>query len=129
MNLASLGKRFLGSLIDGCLFSIPTLARLYAPLSVRTALVLVLWTILLSIHIYLLTTRGQSIGKIVMKTRIVGIDTGENKGFVANVLLRGLLNSILCIIPLYVVVDSCFVFRDDRRCLHDLIGGTKVINA
>jgi len=25
------------------------------------------------------------------------------------------------------ILDALFIFRDDRRCIHDLIAGTKVI--
>jgi uncharacterized RDD family membrane protein YckC len=25
------------------------------------------------------------------------------------------------------VTDSCFIFRADHRCLHDLMAGTKVV--
>jgi uncharacterized RDD family membrane protein YckC len=30
---------------------------------------------------------------------------------------------------LFWFVDNCFIFRDDHRCLHDLMGGTKVVKA
>ncbi|MEA2700447.1 MAG: hypothetical protein QOI66_4718, partial [Myxococcales bacterium] len=46
-------------------------------------------------------------------------------------LLRGVVNGIISAIPylggLYALVDALFIFRDDRRCIHDLIAGTRVI--
>lgn len=80
-------------------------------------------------QIYLLSTEGQTIGKRVMNIRIVKADTGDNGGFVTNVLVRGILNGILGFIPLYGLVDILFIFRDDRRCVHDMIAGTKVVDA
>ena len=47
----------------------------------------------------------------------------------ANVLLRVVVNGLLGFIPLYGVVDILFIFREDRRCIHDLIAGTVVVNA
>jgi uncharacterized RDD family membrane protein YckC len=46
---------------------------------------------------------------------------------VTNVLLRGVVNGLLSIIPLYGLVDALFIFREDKRCLHDLIAGTIVV--
>ncbi|MEZ5357461.1 MAG: RDD family protein [Candidatus Zixiibacteriota bacterium] len=77
---------------------------------------------------YLLTVFGQTIGKKVMNIKIVKIDTDENGGFVTNFLLRFLLNAILGFIPLYGLVDVLFIFRDDRRCIHDMIAGTRVVS-
>ncbi len=81
------------------------------------------------IQIYLLTAAGQTIGKRWLNVRIVKVSTGENGGFVPNVLLRVVVNSILSAVPLYAPVDALFIFREDRRCLHDLIAGTRVIPA
>jgi uncharacterized RDD family membrane protein YckC len=82
-------------------------------------------------QIYLLATRGQTLGKRWMKIRIVKLD-GSNPGFVGAVLLRGGVNGIISAIPylggLYALVDALFIFRDDRRCVHDLIAGTRVIS-
>jgi uncharacterized RDD family membrane protein YckC len=81
-------------------------------------------------QIYLLATRGQTLGKRWMKIRIVKLD-GSNPGFVGAVLLRGGVNGIISAIPylggLYALIDALFIFRDDRRCIHDLIAGTRVI--
>ena len=30
--------------------------------------------------------------------------------------------------PLFSLVNVCFIFREDRRCIHDLIAGTQVVN-
>ena len=27
------------------------------------------------------------------------------------------------------IVNICFIFRGDKRCLHDLVAGTQVVNA
>jgi uncharacterized RDD family membrane protein YckC len=46
-------------------------------------------------------------------------------------LLRGTLPFMVEQIPLvgllFWLVDSCFIFREDQRCLHDLVAGTRVI--
>jgi uncharacterized RDD family membrane protein YckC len=57
------------------------------------------------------------------------MDTDKNGGFGPNVLMRVILNGILGFIPFYSLVDVLFIFRDDRRCIHDLIAGTKVVEA
>jgi uncharacterized RDD family membrane protein YckC len=76
-----------------------------------------------------LSSYGQSIGKKVMNIKIVKIDTEENGGLVPNVLLRWFVNNIIGFIPLYVLVDVLFIFREDQRCIHDMIAGTKVVEA
>jgi len=80
-------------------------------------------------QIFLLTTRGQTIGKQTMRIKIVVADDGENGGFVKNVLLREILNSLIGLLPFYSIVDVLFIFRGDQRCIHDLIAGTRVVNA
>jgi len=78
---------------------------------------------------YLLTTQGQTIGKNIMNIKIVRFEDGKNGGFVTNVLLRTILNSIIAFIPFYSLVDVLFIFREDQRCIHDLIASTKVVEA
>jgi len=69
------------------------------------------------------------LGKKLAGIRIVLKDTQENGGFAVNVLKRGVLNGLLSLIPGYFLADSLFIFREDRRCLHDMIAGTVVIQA
>ena len=79
----------------------------------------------------LLTFKSQSIGNLLVRTRIVRMTDGAPGGFMRAFLLRGFLARVLRHIPVlggvFWIVDSCFIFRADKRCLHDLIAGTKVI--
>lgn len=85
---------------------------------------------LLIYQAFLLTTRGQTVGKIAMKIRIVRVDAGENGGFKTNFLLRSVLNFIIAFcIPFYGLVDTLLIFTESKRCIHDRLAGTKVIKA
>ena len=83
---------------------------------------------------YLLVMRGQTVGKLMLGIRIVDSATG-GKVSAAKVLgLRYIVFYGLQIIPvlgmreLVSFFDAVFIFRDDRRCLHDLLAGTKVVS-
>jgi len=81
----------------------------------------------------LLATRGQSVGKLLCRIRIVRFADNAEPGFVRAYLLRGTVPLVLEQIPilgrLFWIVDACFIFGDERRCLHDYIAGTKVVKA
>jgi uncharacterized RDD family membrane protein YckC len=88
------------------------------------------------IQAVLLTKYGQSIGKKIFKLKIVKRDTGENGGFLTNVLIRNLVISMIGVaqlnvfpIPVIMILDWVFIFGKDKRCLHDILAGTKVIRA
>jgi uncharacterized RDD family membrane protein YckC len=83
------------------------------------------------VQIWLLTKDGQTIGKKIMKIKVVNFETGVNGGFVPNVLLRAVVNALINGVTggIYGLVDVFLIFRDDRRCLHDLIANTKVVHA
>lgn len=128
MELATRWQRLRAALTDAFLGaagyftadseSLPMPARL-------AALVAVLG--LVCYQVYLLTVRGQTIGKRLLGIRVVRKDTGENGGFKTNVLLRGLVNGVLNFVPVYFFADSLMIFRENRRCLHDYIAGTIVV--
>lgn len=86
---------------------------------------------LVVVQAVLLSLRGQSIGNLLTRTKIVNVTDGETAHFVRAFLLRGCLARVFRQIPafggIFWIVDSCFIFRNDRRCLHDLIAGTKVV--
>lgn len=83
-------------------------------------------------QIYLLWVRSQTIGKILMKTQIVDFETGKPAEVLATVVLRTIVNGLIanlpCIGVIYGFVDVFFIFRDDRRCLHDLLASTTVVD-
>lgn len=86
---------------------------------------------LIVVQAVLLTIRGQSIGNMLVRTRIVCWPDGAPAGFVRAFLARGFLARVIRQIPviggIFWIVDSCFIFREDKRCLHDLIAKTKVV--
>ena len=86
---------------------------------------------LLLVQIYLVSTRGQTIAKRILGLRIVRHADGSNPGFIHGWLLRALVPGIIGILPMvgniFTIVNYCFIFRDDRRCLHDLIADTRVV--
>ena len=83
----------------------------------------------------LLTLRGQNLGKLLVGARVVRAETGAPAGFIRGVLLRFalpvtlifLLNVLFPLGLIFLLIDYFFMFRADRRCLHDLIAGTKVV--
>lgn len=95
-------------------------------------LVFVAFVAFLIMNGYLLAKRGQTIGKLLVRTRIVSVDDEEILPFVKVVGLRYLplwvASQVPLVGPFVGLVDALFVFRSDKRCVHDLIAGTKVIN-
>jgi uncharacterized RDD family membrane protein YckC len=86
----------------------------------------------LLIHGYLLATRGQTVGKALLKIRIVRSD-GSPASFTRIVGLRYLTTTVLASIPIigtiYGLIDVLFIFGAARRCLHDYIADTIVVTA
>jgi uncharacterized RDD family membrane protein YckC len=81
---------------------------------------------------YLITKSGQSLGKRWTGIKIVKLD-GSPVDFVSGVVMRIWVVAAIGMVP-YVgscvsIVDPLMIFGDERRCLHDLIAGTKVIVA
>ena len=99
------------------------------------------WLILLAVQVWLLATRGQTIGKRLIGLRVVKID-GSPAGIVNAWLMREALVTVIGMVagfipligpillrPAFHIVDWCLIFRDDQRCLHDTIAGTMVVKA
>lgn len=83
-------------------------------------------------QIILLSVRGQDLGKLAVGTRIVRLD-GTKAGFLHAFVLRGVVPGLISMLPyvgmLFSLVNICFIFRADRRCIHDLIAGTRVVKS
>lgn len=128
MELATKKQRLGAALLDGFIVAVPY--AIGATDAVPTPVRLVATLASLGLLIYqlrLVSQTGQTIGKRFLGIRIVLKEGLVNGGFVVNVVKRGLVNGLLCLVPGYFLVDSLFVFREDRRCIHDLIAGTCVI--
>jgi uncharacterized RDD family membrane protein YckC/DNA-directed RNA polymerase subunit RPC12/RpoP len=74
-----------------------------------------------------IASRGQSLGKMLLGMKIVD-PHGGNPGFVCGVVLRNWLCYLLCLIPFFAFFDWIFIFGDSRRCIHDYLAGTRVVD-
>ena len=155
LQLATLLQRFLGALIDsvfqfvliipgivmmivGLVFAIEEEQRTGEPAQFPAIFaagvgVMVCGGVLtLGIQIFLLVTRSQTVGKYLMQTQIVDFETGQSADWIHSIILRILVNSMISSIPcigmFYSIADILFIFRDDRRCIHDLLASTTVID-
>jgi uncharacterized RDD family membrane protein YckC len=83
------------------------------------------------VQIVMLSTRGQTIAKRILGLRIVRYANGGKVDFVSGWLMRSFVPGVLGAIPyigfVFALVDYCMIFGEQRRCLHDLMAGTKVI--
>jgi uncharacterized RDD family membrane protein YckC len=149
---ADLGSRFLAAMIDGLLTILSGVPGAFLVLldpavweradepgvfGILGSLVLLGGLFVQAVlQWFLIATRGQSIGKIVTKIHIRKQD-GSPVDFVSGVVLRAwamagiiaVVNLVTCGFLGWVVnvVDAAFIFGDDRRCLHDQIAGTDVL--
>lgn len=83
----------------------------------------------LLVHGYLLYNYGQTVGKRVMGTAIATMDF-QVPAFNRMIALRYVPFRVAGLIPglnVLPLVSVLFIFRQDRRCLHDLLAGTQVI--
>jgi len=96
--------------------------------------------IMLALNGYLLYTRGQTIGKLVLKIQIVDQASDKLLPFlrvyvfrylwmlpftIITILIPGLVDDQL--VSLVGFIDAAFIFGAARLCLHDRIAGSKVV--
>ena len=119
----------------------PDLSQLDIPrLALGAGLLFGAWLILLVVQVWMLSKRGQSIGKRLLKIKIVRFADHTAPGIIHAWLLRevpmtaiGIFLGFLPFIgpflirPAFHLTDWCMIFRNDQRCLHDLMAGTKVV--
>lgn len=134
---AERGTRLGAAMIDGLVYTaaaLPGLVMMAGADRQDPWPAIVVFSVLLCIAVgyqwYLITTVGQSIGKRALRIRIVRLD-GTLPGFVNGVILRAWIIGALQAVP-YVggfinLVDILMIFGEDRRCLHDRIAGTIVV--
>ena len=145
MNLASRWKRLGGVLIDGVLVMIITFPVMQITgvleqirrgeqmtIGQQFTSTLIGAVIFLLLNGYLLFKKGQTIGKLAVKIRIVDHDGNVpniGKLLVLRSYIFGLTPYIPIVGPLINLLDGVLIFNKQRRCLHDYLAGTWVINA
>ena len=142
--LASRWKRFGGALIDGLIQLAIIGPMLYfsgtwdAMMENQGELDMVgtlTWfivgeVIFLALQGYLLFNRQQTIGKLLLNMRIVGMEQEQVPAAKLYGMRYFLLHvaSQVPVLNLIGIVDPLLIFRKDKRCLHDLLAGTQVID-
>lgn len=80
---------------------------------------------------YLLAAKGQTIGKWLLNMRIVSVEDGGILSVGKVLGLRYVPQWVVSQIPLFggllALVNVLFIFGEQRRCVHDLLAGTKVV--
>ena len=84
------------------------------------------------VHYYFLNQNGQTVGKKALGIRIENLE-GRLIGAPNIIGKRYLPVTAASLVPiiggLLVIIDALFIFRKDRRCVHDMIAGTRVVKA
>ena len=126
---AGRGQRLGAAIVDSLLFGVCGIL-MNTGLGLLATIAGVLGIIgLIAANLWLLNRNGQSIGKYSFEIRIVRTD-GSPAGLARLIFARGLPQWIVGSIPvvnLLSLVDVLFIFREDRRCVHDLIADTMVV--
>ncbi|MBN9118566.1 MAG: RDD family protein [Planctomycetes bacterium] len=131
---ATRGQRLLARVLDlAAAFAFAFVAvYVILPLVPGNGLVVVALSVIAfaALQVALLATRGQHVGKWVLGLVIVR-DDGTRAGFVHAFLLRDGINILIGVLPgigtVYKLLDDCFIFSADQKCLHDRIAGTRVV--
>lgn len=148
LELADRGIRLAAKFVDGLIVGVPfavvlgLVAVFMAPRNggePSTAFLIAMFSggalvglIMLIINFVYLHRYGQTLAKRLFKIKIVRTD-GSRCELVRIIFLRWLPVSLLGAIPLvgYIIglLDPLMIFREDQRCLHDLIADTVVVKA
>jgi len=142
-ELAERGTRLGGAIIDGVIYGLVFWGAILAlglfdriasqteNLAVLGQLLVLSIACFLVLNGYLLAKHGQTIGKRILDMRIVSVDDNKILPIWKLISLRYLpvwiVGYIPVVGPVLGLIDPLFIFREDRRCVHDLIAGTKVI--
>jgi uncharacterized RDD family membrane protein YckC len=142
-QLAGRGARLGGAIIDGVillglwwLVSVVTPWNIFSPQMAEAGFMALIGIQLLGLLLftivngYLLMTRGQTVGKLLLGMRIVRPDgSAASPGRVIGLRygVGWLLSAVPVVGMVYALVDCLMIFRADRRCLHDMIANTIVV--
>lgn len=142
-QLAGRGARLAGAIIDGVillglwwLVSVVTPWNIFSPQMAEAGFMAMVGMTLLGLLLfamvngYLLMTRGQTVGKMLLGMRIVrpnGSAASPGRVIGLRYGVGWLLSAVPIVGMVYALVDCLMIFRADRRCLHDMIADTIVV--
>jgi len=136
MAAPGMGKRAAATAVDFMIFYLPYCLSVSDAASQPVRVVAAFSSLAaLAAQCAVLARDGQTFGKKLWGLRVVRRATGENGGFVTNVLLRAavawvpnLLLVSLGALPMWLLADGLVLWwRGDGLSLHDLIAGTSVV--
>jgi uncharacterized RDD family membrane protein YckC len=143
--LAERGTRLLAAIVDGLIVGgavwavgqIPAVGAIFkdsveagSMTSFNPLSMLLGFGLFLIIQAWPLLTRGQTVGKILFKLRIVRSDGSKPEAWRLLGLRYGigfLMNLNVISSMIYGLLDCLLIFRASRKCLHDSIADTQVI--
>ena len=140
-NIASLWKRLGAALVDLFLVSFFVTPVLYSfdldvivqhpfnvPIEIAVQVLACEVVVFFGLNFFLLLMRGQTIGKVLFSIAIVNL-ANQKPAMLNLVINRYLIQLVMIIVPFLNLADVLLMFvRRDRRCLHDLLARTKVID-
>lgn len=143
LELAGRGMRLVGVIVDGLIMMILVVPLMlvsgYWAMAMSGQQPGFAWQVgmglagfisFLLINGYFLNQSGQTVAKKLLGMRIVDLN-GNKPEFFRLVGLRYGVGQVIQLIPvlnvIYGLADCLFIFRQDRRCVHDLIAGTRVV--
>lgn len=141
LRIADRGTRFVANLVDsiilyGSMFVAMFIGGMLAQPHAEDpdtggviAVVLILFTIVAALLLQLgfQVTYGQSVGKRMMRLRVVRSD-GSRPSVMRIIFARNLaLGAVSAIVGFVGLIDALLIFGEKRRCLHDMIADTDVI--
>lgn len=145
--MASRTKRFFGSMIDGTLFAFAVVVGMVAYFALLSAGILklnqsdpsalgsinaicVIYFPAFALALFqwnMTATEGQTIAKKLLRMKIVTRD-GQSPGYLQGVVLRWWGTALLGLIPFFSPLNALFIFGESKRCIHDYIAGTYVVD-
>lgn len=149
-RVAGVGKRIGGAIIDGIFvmiglavgigLSVASVAIMGPPAEDAAPFATVgFWLIMVGaaiptiINYVMVSKSGQTLGKKMVGTVMVDIDSGTPVGFGQGIFKRsmvfGFITGIPIIGPLIALVDIGFLFTENHQTLHDRLANTLVVDA
>lgn len=139
-ELGGRGMRLLAAIVDGLLLGglafVLLLLPPFQPLVRESTETWHFGSQIMGIVLFLLVqsipliTRGQTIGKMICRLKIVRTDGSKASAWRLIGLRYGaglLVNVNVTLSMIYSLIDCLLIFRESRQCLHDTIADTKVI--